>query len=75
MELVCFSIFELANKVSHPLEISTELKKLRGKHDFSLHNYHSMSEIKDSTKSDVVAKKNTHYNVKQNLVNIALKTK
>uniref|UniRef100_UPI0027DCF829 hypothetical protein n=1 Tax=uncultured Chryseobacterium sp. TaxID=259322 RepID=UPI0027DCF829 len=50
-KIVCFSIFELANKVSHPLEISTELKKLLGKHDFSLNNYHSLNEIEDSTKS------------------------
>lgn len=57
MELVCFSISELASTVCHPLEISTELKKLLGKHDFSLNNYHSLNEIEDSTKSNAVANK------------------
>ncbi len=47
---------------------------MRGKHYFSLHNYHSLNEIEDSTKSDVVAKKNTYYNVKQNLVKIVLES-
>ena len=47
---------------------------MRGKHDFSLNNYHSLNEIEDSTKSNTFANKNIHYNVKQNLVNLALKS-
>jgi len=47
---------------------------MRGKHDFSLHNYHSMSKIKDSKKSPLRIK-NTHKNIKQNLVKIVLELK